>query len=669
MSNIQIKENSKKMSKVGVGVPYPLGCTVRIEKQRKGLNFSLFSSKASRVELCLFDEHERETRFELTQKTEDIWHIWLSDIAQGTRYGYRVYGEDPWFNPQKLLLDPYAKVVEGKPDLSSAEKQAWFELSDWRDNAAVAPKAKIEIAAFDWEADRFPDVSWANTIIYELHVKGFSQLQTTLPKEIRGTYAGLAHPTSIAYLQNLGITTVELLPINYFVDEPHLQQKQLQNYWGYNPLAMFAVEPKYWSGKAGSSPLNEFKTMVKALHQVGIEVILDVVFNHTAESEQGYPTFSQRGIDDDYYYWKDAQGRYLNWTGCGNMLNLSQPMSRKWVLDCLCYWVEECHVDGFRFDLATVLGRETPNYHVQAQLFHDIATEPRLQGRKFIAEPWDIGEYGYQVGNFPDYFAEWNDRFRDDISRFWLWQSGELGAFAERFAGSSDLYQRDSRKPHHSVNFITAHDGFTLHDAVSYNEKHNWANGEENRDGRNENYSYNHGIEGTDGLSEQVKCGRFFSRIALLRSLLLANGTPMLLAGDEFGNTQWGNNNAYCQDNEMAWLKWDEFDQALFEVVKQTIALRKKICSLSRDQWWSAENVQWLDTQGLPMTVAQWQNPDLKAMQIVLDNQWLFLINAKASLQTFFLPDGQWETIDGVHLNENQYSVDLLAFSVLRKVA
>lgn len=657
------------MSKIGIGVPYPLGCTVRIEKQRKGLNFSLFSSKASRVELCLFDENERETRFELTQKTEDIWHIWLSDIAQGTRYGYRVYGDEPWFNPQKLLLDPYAKVVDGKPDLSHAEKRAWFELSDWRDNAAVAPKAKIEIADFDWEADRFPDVSWANTIIYELHVKGFSQLQTALPKAIRGTYAGLAHPVSIAYLQNLGITTVELLPINYFVDEPHLQQKQLQNYWGYNPLAMFAVEPKYWSGKAGTSPLHEFKTMVKALHQAGIEVILDVVFNHTAESEQGYPTFSQRGIDDDYYYWKDAQGCYLNWTGCGNMLNLSQPMNRKWVVDCLCYWVEECHVDGFRFDLATVLGRETPNYHAQAQLFHDIAIEPRLQGRKFIAEPWDIGEYGYQVGNFPAYFAEWNDRFRDDISRFWLWQSGELGAFAERFAGSSDLYQRGNRKPHHSINFITAHDGFTLHDAVSYNEKHNWANGEENRDGRNENYSYNHGIEGTDGLSEQVKCARFFSRIALLRSLLLANGTPMLLAGDEFGNTQWGNNNAYCQDNEMAWLKWDQFDQALFEVVKQTIALRKKICSLSRDQWWSAENVQWLDTQGQPMTVAQWQNPDLKAMQIVLDNQWLFLINTKARLQTFFLPEGQWETIDGVHLNENQQMFDALAFSVLRKVA
>lgn len=322
------------------------------------------------------------------------------------------------------------------------------------------------------------------------------------------------------------------------------------------------------------------------------------------------------------------------------MLNLSHSMSRKWVLDCLCYWVEECHVDGFRFDLATVLGRETPNYHAQAQLFHDIAIEPRLQGRKFIAEPWDIGEYGYQVGNFPAYFAEWNDRFRDDISRFWLWQSGELGAFVERFAGSSDLYQRGNRKPHHSINFITAHDGFTLHDAVSYNEKHNLANGEENRDGRNENYSYNHGIEGTDGLSEQVMRSRFFSKMALLRTLLLANGTPMLLAGDEFGNTQWGNNNAYCQDNEMAWLKWDEFDRALFEEVKQTIALRKKICSLSCDQWWSAENVQWLDTQGQPMTVAQWQNPDLKAMQIVLDNQWLFLINTKERLQTFSCPMG-----------------------------
>lgn len=428
-----------------------------------------------------------------------------------------------------------------------------------------------------------PSIPWAQTIVYELNVKGFSQLNYRIPENIRGTYAALAHPENIAYFKSLGITSLELLPVNFFIDEPHLQEKGLRNYWGYNPLAMFALEPSYAADQ--KHPLNEFKSMVKALHQAGIEVILDVVFNHTAESEKTFPTFCQRGIDDKTYYWQNKHGDYINWTGCGNMLNLANDVTRKWVLDCLRYWVTECHVDGFRFDLATVLGRETPDFNPNAQLFAEMEQDDVLQQIKLIAEPWDIGHYGYQVGYFPAYFSQWNDRFRDDMCRFWLWQSGEVGAFAERFAGSSDIFNREGRLPHASLNFITAHDGFTLRDLVSYNHKHNEANGEENRDGRNENYSYNHGIEGSqldlaDEWQSAVENNRVLSEKGLLGSLLLANGVPMLLAGDEFGNSQYGNNNAYCQDNEITWLA-DDFNQTLFDFTKQTIVLRKKfkVCS------------------------------------------------------------------------------------------
>ena len=355
------------------------------------------------------------------------------------------------------------------------------------------------------------------------------------------------------------------------------------------------------------------------------------------------------------------------------MLNLSSDVGRKWVVDCLRYWAEQCHVDGFRFDLASVLGRDTPDFNAQAQLFTDIKNEPSLQNIKLIAEPWDIGHYGYQVGQFPSYFAEWNDRFRDDLCRFWLWKSGEVGAFAERFAGSSDLFKKNDRLPHTTLNFITAHDGFVMRDLVSYNEKHNEANGEENRDGRNENYSYNHGIEGsTDLLSEPQKSvvenDRTFAQAGLLMSLLLANGTPMLLAGDEFGNTQYGNNNAYCQDNEITWLKWAEFNTALFELTKQTIAIRKKMGSLNRDQWWSGENVQWLNIAGKPMTVEDWQNRETKALQVVLDNRWLLLINAKAEGQAFRLPAGEWMPLNGIHhltLNTQQAELCSMGFCAL----
>ena len=648
------------------GKPAPMGYSIFTENGVKVTNFALFSAAASGVELCLFDG-DKETRFPMV-RTNNVWHLAAAGVEVGTEYGFRIHGEHA--NPNKLMLDPYAKAVNGKPDLSTEESRSWFLMNDHRDNAHIVPRAVIISEDFGWENETAPNTPWAETIVYELHVKGFSQLNDKIPAELRGTYAGLSHPINLAYLKELGVTAVELQPVNFHINEPHLQARGLQNYWGYNPLAMFAVEPKY---AATNNPLAEFKSMVKAFHKAGIEVILDVVFNHSAESEQTYPTFCQRGIDDQTYYWRNDQGRYINWTGCGNMLNLSSDVGRKWVVDCLCYWAEQCHVDGFRFDLASVLGRDTPDFNAQARLFTDIKNEPSLQNIKLIAEPWDIGNYGYQVGNFPSYFAEWNDRFRDDLCRFWLWKSGEIGAFAERFAGSSDLFKKNDRLPHTTLNFITAHDGFVMQDLVSYNQKHNEANGEENRDGRNENYSYNHGVEGsTECLSEPQKSAvennRTFAQSGLLMSLLLANGTPMLLAGDEFGNTQYGNNNAYCQDNEITWLKWANFNKELFELTKQTIAARKQISSLNRNQWWSGDNVQWLNIHGNQMTVDDWQNQQTKALQVVLDKHCLLLINAKAEGQVFQLPDGKWKLQIGTHnltLDAQQAELSSMGFCML----
>ena len=643
-----------------------MGYSIFTENGVKVTNFALFSAAASGVELCLVDG-DKETRFPMV-RTNNVWHLSVAGVEVGAEYGFRIHGEHA--NPNKLMLDPYAKAVNGKPDLTTEESRSWFLMNDHRDNAHIAPRAVIISEDFDWENDTASNTPWAETIVYELHVKGFSQLNDKIPAELRGTYTGLSHPINLAYLKELGVTTVELLPVNFYINEPHLQARGLQNYWGYNPLAMFAVEPKY---AATNNPLAEFKAMVKAFHKEGIEVILDVVFNHSAESEQTYPTFCQRGIDDQTYYWRNDQGRYINWTGCGNMLNLSSDVGRKWVVDCLRYWVEHCHVDGFRFDLASVLGRDTPDFNPQAQLFTDIRNEPSLQNIKLIVEPWDIGHYGYQVGNFPNYFAEWNDRFRDDLCRFWLWKSGEIGAFAERFAGSSDLFKKNDRLPHTTLNFITAHDGFVMQDLVSYNQKHNEANGEENRDGRNENYSYNHGVEGsTECLSEPQKSAvennRTFAQSGLLMSLLLANGTPMLLAGDEFGNTQYGNNNAYCQDNKITWLKWANFNKELFELTKQTIVARRQIGSLNRNQWWSGDNVQWLNIHGNQMTVDDWQNQQTKALQVVLDKHCLLLINAKAEGQVFHLPDGKWTPKIGTHnltLDAQQAELSSMGFCML----
>lgn len=651
------------------GKPSPMGYSQTLENGLKISNFALFSSAADAVELCLFRDG-KESCFAMS-RTNDIWHVAIEGVELNDEYAFRITGKNDrtLANPQKLMLDPYAKAVTYKPDLSSPEARSIFLLNDEQDNAAVAPKGRIIDEHFDWSGDCKPSIPWAQTIVYELNIKGFSQLNSCIPENIRGTYAALVHPENIAYFKSLGITSLELLPVNFFIDEPHLQEKGLRNYWGYNPLAMFALEPSYAADQ--KQPLNEFKSMIKTLHQAGIEVILDVVFNHTAESEKSFPTFCQRGIDDETYYWQNEHGGYLNWTGCGNMLNLANDVTRKWVLDCLRYWVTECHVDGFRFDLATVLGRETPDFNPNAQLFAEMEQDDVLQKIKLIAEPWDIGHYGYQVGYFPAYFSQWNDRFRDDMCRFWLWQSGEVGAFAERFAGSSNIFNREDRLPHGSLNFITAHDGFTLRDLVSYNHKHNEANCEENRDGRNENYSYNHGIEGSqldlaDEWQSAVENNRILSEKGLLGSLLLANGVPMLLAGDEFGNSQYGNNNAYCQDNEITWLKWDDFNQTLFDFTKQTIALRKKIKSLQQEAWWSDENVVWLNTGGNPMTLDDWHNRESKALQIMLDGKYLFLINAKTEPQSFYFPSGKWKKIAETENSViQQCDVSGIAFEVL----
>ena len=671
---IVIKHNNEEtmFSIYNNGKPSPMGYSQTRVNGRQISNFALFSTAANAVELCLFRDG-KESRFAMSQ-SNDIWHLAMEGVELNDEYAFRITGknDDTLANPQKLMLDPYAKAVSHKPDLSSPEARSIFLLSDERDNAAVAPKGRIIDETFDWTGDCKPSIPWAQTIVYELNIKGFSQLNSRIPIDICGSYAALAHPENIAYFKALGVTSLELLPVNFFIDEPHLQEKGLRNYWGYNPLAMFALEPSYAADS--KQPLHEFKNMVKALHQAGIEVILDVVFNHTAESEKAFPTFSQRGIDDKTYYWQNEQGDYINWTGCGNMLNLANDVTRKWLLDCLRYWVTECHVDGFRFDLATVLGRETPDFNPNAKLFAEMEQDEILQNIKLIAEPWDIGHYGYQVGRFPAYFSQWNDRFRDDMCRFWLWKSGEAGAFAERFAGSSDIFNREGRLPYGSLNFITAHDGFTLQDLVSYNHKHNEANGEENRDGRNENYSYNHGIEGAqldlaDEWQREVGNSRILSAKGLLASLLLANGVPMLLAGDEFGNSQYGNNNAYCQDNEITWLKWDDFNHTLFDFTKRTIALRKKIQSLQREIWWSDENVAWLNCGGNPMTLDDWHNRESKALQVMLDGQYLFLVNAKTEPQSFHLPTGQWQKIDGdANVMLQQCDVSGMAFEVLEHI-
>lgn len=630
------------MTQLAIGNPAPLGA----HYDGQGVNFTLFSAHAERVELCVFDAQGIEHRYDLPGRSGDIWHGYLPDARPGLRYGYRVHG--PWqpamghrFNPAKLLIDPCARQIVGEFK-DNPLLHAGHSDPDYRDNAAIAPKCVVVVDHYDWEDDAPPRTSWGSTIIYEAHVKGLTYLHPEIPVEIRGTYKALRHPVMINYLKQLGITALELLPIAQFASEPRLQRMGLSNYWGYNPVALFALHPAY--ACSPDTALDEFRDAVKALHKAGIEVILDIVLNHSAELDLDGPLFSLRGIDNRSYYWIREDGDYHNWTGCGNTLNLSHPAVVEYASACLRYWVETCHVDGFRFDLATVMGR-TPEFRQDAPLFTAIQNCPVLSQVKLIAEPWDIAPGGYQVGNFPPLFAEWNDHFRDAARRFWLHYNLSLGEFAGRFAASSDVFKRNGRLPSAAINLVTAHDGFTLRDCVCFNHKHNEANGEENRDGTNNNYSNNHGKEGLGGTLDLVERRRD-SIHALLTTLLLSQGTPMLLAGDEHGHSQHGNNNAYCQDNQLTWLDWSQASSGLTAFTAALIHLRKRIPALAEDRWWEEGdgNVRWLNRYAQSLSSDEWQNGP-KQLQILLSDRFLIAINATLEVTEIVLPAGEWRAI------------------------
>lgn len=625
------------------GKPYPMGATVC----DNGVNFAVYSANANAIELCLFDEQHHETRFRLPEKDGFIWYGFVANIGAGQRYGYRVYGEYApekgyFFNPNKLLIDPYSKQLDGKPILRNADELAWYRPEDARDNAHIAPKSVVVGASqFDWQNDKHPNTPIGQTIIYEAHVKGFTQQFPDLAHA--GTYLALADKRVIQYLQTLGVTAVELLPIHEHLDEYHLQALGLHNYWGYSTYSHFSVERDYAANPLQAA--DEFRQAVKALHAAGIEVILDVVYNHTAEQDLKGAMLCQRGMDNVNWYWVNEEtGNYFNWAGTGNALKMVNRDVLRWAADSLRYWVQEFHVDGFRFDLGTVMARE-PEFNVYRGFFSLLYQDPILAQRKLIVEAWDIGDNGYHLGNFACPYLEWNGAFRDDVRQFWCEQNGDLGALATRWAGSSDLFHKCGRKPSASLNFITAHDGFTLRDLVSYNKKHNQMNQEHNQDGHNENHSHNHGTEGNTH-NPQINTLRQYTSQALLATLLLANGTPMLLAGDEFGNSQRGNNNAYCQDNSISWLDWhnSEHDSCLQNDVRQLIGLRRKIELLNQNIWFDDESVSWRNTDGKIMQLIDWQDKNKKAMQIQLAQNWLICINGKHAAEVFRLPENKnWQ--------------------------
>ncbi|CAI1879278.1 glycogen debranching protein GlgX [Serratia fonticola] len=626
------------------GLAAPLGAYY----DGNGINFTLFSAHATQVELCLFDAQYRETRLPLPARSGDIWHGYLPGGELGQRYGFRVHGPfEPHlglrFNANKLLLDPAARAVEG-PVGDHVHLHGGYDQPDQQDSAPLMPKCVVIDESYDWQDDRPPAIPWGKTVIYEAHVRGLTLTHPEIPAVLRGSFAALGHPAMIAYFKRLGITALELLPVQQHTTEPRLQRLGLINYWGYNVLAPFAPDNRYSSLSTGTTPLREFRDAVKALHRAGIEVILDVVFNHSAELDVDGPTLSLRGIDNPTYYWLTPDGDYDNLTGCGNTLRLDQPAGVAWVMDCLRFWVRECHVDGFRFDLGTVLGR-TPAFDRDAPLFQAMLVDDTLGRCKLIAEPWDIGPGGYQVGAFPGRFAEWNDHFRDDIRRFWLRGDLSLGQFAQRFAASSEVFNQRGRAPYVSINMLTAHDGFTLQDVVSFKEKHNQPNGEGNRDGSDQNFSCNHGVEGLIA-DETVLQRRQASQRALLATLLLAQGTPMLLAGDEHGNSQQGNNNAYCQDNATTWLDWANADESLTAYTAALIRLRQQIPALQADRWWQEGDgsVQWLNAQGQPLSAQQWEQGD-RCLQIRLSQRWLMVINATQQTVEMTLPEGDWQVV------------------------
>jgi len=608
-------------TKINTGSPYPLGATYDGE----GVNFALFSENAEAVELYLYDSSNQQEieKFKITEKTHQVWHIYVSGIKPGQLYGYRVHGPyDPAqghrFNPHKLLIDPYAKAISGVVqwnDALFAYNIGEDDLSlDTTDSAPFVPKSVVIDGHFDWGDDHPPRIPMHQSVIYETHVKGFTATHPEIPEEIRGTYAALAHPVTINYLKELGITAIELLPIHHFITDRHLQDKGLTNYWGYNSVGFFAPDVRYSASGTHGEQVVEFKEMVKALHGAGIEVILDVVYNHTGEGNEMGPTLSFRGIDNASYYRLAEDPRYyMDFTGTGNTLNTRQPNVLRLIMDSLRYWVQEMHVDGFRFDLASALARELHDVDKLSSFFDVIHQDPVISQVKLIAEPWDIGEGGYQVGEFPAGWAEWNGKYRDCIRDYWIGVDSMIAEFANRLTGSSDLYRGDNRTPSASINFITAHDGFTLHDLVSYNEKHNEANGEDNKDGESHNRSWNCGAEGpTD--DSTVNNLREKQKRNMLVTLFLSQGVPMLVAGDEQGRTQQGNNNAYCQDNEISWLNWDNVDVSLLDFTKKLIHFRREHPVFCRRKWF-----QGLPIRGTGVEDIVWFLPDASEMD---DHHW-----------------------------------------------
>src|SRR5215471_7707257 len=605
-----------------------------------GVNFSLFSANATNVELCLFDPTGTQElqRIELPEYTDEVWHGYLPDAGPGTVYAYRVHGpyrpeQGHRFNPHKLVLDPYAKAHIGQlkwgPELFGYTLGAKGDdlTLDERDSAALMPKCVVVDPAFTWARDRKPEVPWDRTIVYELHVKGFTKRSSTLPENIRGSFAGLAHQETIKYLRDLGVTSVELLPIHAFVNDSVLLEKGLTNYWGYNTIGFFAADPRYFATGA----ITELKQMVAHFHDAGLEVILDVVYNHTAEGNERGPTLSFRGIDNASYYrlLPDKPRYYINDTGTGNTINISHPRVLQMVTDSLRYWITEMHVDGFRFDLGTILGREPYGFDEGGGFLDSCRQDPVLSRVKLIAEPWDCGPGGYQVGHFSPGWAEWNDRYRDTVRAYWRGDEGKLGDLAARVTASADLFDKRGRKPWASVNFITAHDGFTLNDLVSYNDKHNEANGEDNRDGHSENLSRNYGVEGPSK-DPEIRKTRLRQMRNFIATLMFSQGTPMLLAGDEFARTQRGNNNAYAQDNEISWIDWDGIDEdaaRLIDFPRRAIELRRDNPILRRGRFLSGhynetldvKDVTWLTPAAEEMAETNWKDGLARSLGMMLD--------------------------------------------------
>lgn len=632
--------------KIYPGKPYPLGATW----DGNGVNFALYADNATGVELCLFkdkDDKKESQKIKIGERTHQIWHCYLPDAKPGQLYGYRVSGPyEPQngnrFNPNKLLLDPYAKAIAGvinwhdslySYEIGNTEGDLSYSESD---SAPYIPKSVVIDPSFDWGNDQPPKTPYHQTTIYEAHVKGFTKLCPKIPEEIRGTYAAIGHPATIEYLKKLGITAIELMPVHQFVNDQHLMEKGLTNYWGYNTIGFFAPDVRYSGSGVTGGQVHEFKQMVKELHKAGIEIILDVVYNHTGEGNQMGPTLSFKGIDNaGYYRLTDDKCYYMDYTGTGNTLNAMLPNVLRYIMDSLRYWILEMHVDGFRFDLAATLARELHEVNRLSAFFDIIHQDPVISQVKLIAEPWDVGDDGYQVGKFPPGWAEWNGKFRDCMRDYWRGADSMLGEFALRLTGSPDLYQDDNRKPTASINLITAHDGFTLYDLVSYNEKHNEANGEDNNDGESNNRSWNCGTEGPTEDEEIIKLRKQQQR-NLLTTLFLSQGVPMLVAGDEFGRTQQGNNNAYCQDNAISWLNWDDADQELLAFTQKLVALRTDHPAFRRRKWFQGqpvrgkglEDIAWFLPEGTDMSDENWDG-FAKSLGVFLNGKGLHYVDPK----------------------------------------